>query len=102
MQLDFNVDIHSFDSQNFGFLDCSHLLSEVSLYGFEYEPPVPRMVQGGGYRPPLIGAPPSWLSGPIVLENGSQPCAVSRYNCQTTGPGPACELDGDRLVCKSL
>ena len=101
MQIDFNVDIHSFDSQNFGFLDCSHLLSEVSLYGFEYEPPVPRMVQGGGYRPPPIDVPPSWLSGMTALENCCQPCEVSRYNCQTTDPGPAGELNGDRLVCKS-
>ena len=50
METEFNVDIHSFDSQTFSFLDCSHLLSKVSLCGFEYAPPVPRMVQDRGYR----------------------------------------------------
>ena len=49
MEADFNVDVHTLYPCSFLLLDRSHLLPlEVRLYGFEYPPPVPRKVRGGG------------------------------------------------------
>ena len=51
VEADFYVDVHAPDSSSFLLLDPTHLLPiEVSLYGFEYRPPVPRMIQGPGGR----------------------------------------------------
>ena len=48
VQADFNIDIHAFYPCSFLLLsDPTHPLPmEVSLYGFEYQPPVPRTIRG--------------------------------------------------------
>jgi hypothetical protein len=47
VEADFNVDIHAFYPCSFLLLsDLTHPLSmKVSLYGYEYQPPVPRKVR---------------------------------------------------------
>ena len=47
VETDFDVDVHSLKPCSFPLLDPTHPLSmEVSLYGYEYPPPVLRMVRG--------------------------------------------------------
>jgi hypothetical protein len=49
VKINFNIDIRSFYPSSFLLLDWSHPLPlEMSLYGFEYPPPVPRKLRDGG------------------------------------------------------
>jgi len=49
VKTDLEIDVHAFYPCSFHLLDRFHLLPlEMSLYGFEYLPPVPRKLRGGG------------------------------------------------------